>query len=216
MIKTKKDKIQAIKSKFQKHKVLTIEDLFEVIGTVSKRTVHRYIKELDYVTSYTQKGKYYTLKDTAKFDAHGLWYFNDIGFSKHGTLYDTIAHFVEHSEAGMTGSELNTSSRTEVKYALLDLVEKEKLSRVKPDKVYVYLSSDPFKAQKQIKFREKIIADQTIDQATCFRVLIAAYKFIKDPPSPEQVGNYLKNQGSKISLKVVRQVFHRYGLEKKT
>jgi len=216
MIKTKQDKIRAIKRQFQKHKVLRIEDLFKVIGTVSRRTVNRYIKELEYLTSYTHKGRYYTLQETAEFDAHGLWHYADIGFSRHGTLYDTITYFVDHSEAGMTSNELKSESHTEVKYALLDLVEKEKLSRVKPSKVYVYLSSDPTKAQKQIQYREDITVDQPIDQATSFRVLLAVYKFIKDPPSPEQVANYLKNQGSKISLKVVRQVFQRYGLEKKT
>ena len=37
MIKTKQDKIRAIKRQFQKHKVLRIEDLFKVIGIFLKR-----------------------------------------------------------------------------------------------------------------------------------------------------------------------------------
>ncbi len=216
MAKNKRDKIRDLKKAFQKHKVLKIEELFEVIGTTSKRTVNRYIKELEHLTSYTHKGRYYTLREIVEFDAHGLWHYDDIGFSKHGTLFDTITYFVEHSEKGMTGKELNTESHTEVKYALLDLVKEEKLSRAKPNKVYVYLSSDSGKAQKQMQRREETTAHQTIDEETSFRVLVAAYKFVEDPPSPEQVADFLKNQGSKISLKVVLQVFQRYGLEKKT
>ena len=193
-----------------------LEDLFKELDTVSRSTVNRYMKEIKYLTSYTHKGRYYALKETAKFDEHGLWHHNDIGFSNHGSLFDTITYFVEHSEAGMTGKELKTESHTEVKYALLDLVKKEKISRLKSNKIFVYLSSDTSKAQKQTQSRDKIAVDQEIDDAISLRVLLTAYKFIKTTPSPEQVANHLKSQGSKISLKVVQQIFQHYGLEKKT
>ena len=212
---TKKDKLEAIKALFRKKKVLRIVDIFKLLETTSRMTVHRHIKELDYLTSYSHKGQYYTLKEIAQFDENGLWHHDDIGFSKQGTLFDTIAHFVNCSEEGMTSSELQMESRTVVKYALLDLVEKNKLSRAKPSHVYVYLSPDPTKAEKQLKKRQDMIID-SVDDAVALRVLLIAYRLIEGGVSSEQVAITLKKEGSNISLKVVQQIFQRYGLEKKT
>ncbi len=216
MEKTKRDKLELLKKIFNEKKVLQIEDISKVIDSSSRRTVHRYIKELKYLTSYTHKGRYYTLEETAKFNEQGLWHCSDIGFSKHGSLFDTLTYFVEVSEAGMTGSELQKEAHTVVKYALLDLVEKEKVARSKPQKVYVYTSSTPSVAKKQLDKRRNIMDDQTIDQETIFRVLLAAYQLIEKIPSAEQVAIVLKNEGSKISLEVIRRVLHYYGVEKKT
>lgn len=213
--KTKKDKLRAIKNLFHRHKVLKLEDLSKVIGTTSRRTVHRYMKELEYLTSYSHKGQYYTLQEIANFDSDGLWHYDDIGFSKHGTLFNTITFLVDHSDVGMTSKELQVESHTQVKYALLDLIKDEKVTRIKLDKKYVYFSSDQAKAQKQQEKREYIPTVQAVDKDTTFRVLLAAYRFIENPPTPEQVTGYLNDKGSKISLEVVRNVFYRYDLEKK-
>ena len=217
MYQTKRDKLESLKRLFEKEKVLKIEDISKVVGSKSQRTVRRYIKELKYITSYTHKGRYYTLEETAKFNEHGLWRCDDVGFSRHGGLFDTITYFVERSEAGMTGQELQNEANTVVKYALLDLVEKEKVARSKPNKVYVYVSPNPVVAKKQLHKRQNIVdEDQAIDQETVFRVLLTAYQFIEKTPSPEKVAALLKNEGFKISLEVVRRILQRYGTEKKT
>lgn len=216
MSKAKQEKLSAIKDLFQKRKVLQIDDLSKVIGTTSRRTVHRYIKEFDYLTSYSHKGRYYTLQEIAKFDTNGLWHHGDIGFSKHGTLFETITYFVNHSVAGMTSNELQNQSRTVVKYALVDLVEKARLSRAKPDKVYVYLSSNPVKAKKQLRERENTIEDRSIDQGVVLRILLTVCQVVEEVPTPEQVALLLKREGSTISLETIKKVFCHYGLEKKT
>ncbi len=215
MVTAKKDKLEAIKALFKKKKVLTIESLFKLLKTTSRMTVHRYLKELDYLTSYSHKGQYYTLKEITQFDANGLWHYDEIGFSKHGTLFNTVTYFVNSSAEGMTSSELEAESRTVVKYALLDLVEKNKLSRAKPAHVYVYLNSDQIKAEEQLKRRRDMIID-SVDDAVALRVLLVAYRMVEAALSPEQIANALKKEGSDISLQVVRQIFQYYGLGKKT
>lgn len=210
-----KDKLEIIKIMFQKKKALQTNDLFTVLETRSRMTVYRYMKKLNYLTSYTHKGKYYTLNEIAQFDNNGLWHYGDIGFSKYGTLYDTIKHFVDSSEEGMTSSELQNQSRTVVKYALLDLIEKNKVSRSNQGKVYVYLSSDQIKAKEQLKRRQERLAD-SVDDETALRVLLVVYRLIDGSVSPEQVANILKKEGSKISLEIVQRVFRYYDLGKKT
>ncbi len=216
MRSSKKDKLEAIKAMFLKRKVLKITDLFKALESKSRMTIHRYLKEMDYLTSYSHKGQYYTLQEIAQFDVHGLWHYGDIGFSKHGTLFDTIAYFVNCSDAGMTSSELQLKSHAVVKYALLDLVEKNKLSRTKSAQAYVYISPDQDKAKEQMKKREKMTVELSVDDTTAFRVLLTAYRLIEGAISPEQVVESLKKEGSKISLEVVQQVFRRYDLGKKT
>lgn len=215
MRKTKKCKLEDVKKLFQKEKVLKIDSLCKVFGTQSRRTVHRYMKEMEYLTSYSHAGQYYTLFEIAEFDSNELWHYGDIGFSKRGTLIDTIVHCVTQSTEGMTNNELQDKFHVLVKAALIDLVKKNKLVREKRAKLYVYTSPDPERTKIQLKQREQMALNK-IDDATTFRVLLAAYQFIEKVPSHEKVAAYLKTEGSKISLEVVRQVLERYGVEKKT
>ena len=215
MRKTKKSKLEDIKRLFQKEKVLKIDSLFKVLGTKSRRTVHRYMREMEYLTSYSHAGQYYTLFEIADFDSNELWHYGDIGFSKHGTLVDTIVYCVNQSTEGMTNSELQDKFHVLVKAALIDLVKKNKLVREKRENLYVYTSPDPDRTKDQLKKREQMAFDK-VDDAIAFRVLLAAYRFIEKTPSPEKVAAFLKNEGSKISLEIVRRVLQRYGVEKKT
>ena len=210
----KKDKLEVLQEIFKKKKILKIEDLFKAIGTNSRMTVHRYMKNLDYLIRYTHKGQYYILSKVARFDSLGLWHCGDIGFSKHGTLFETVTHLVNNSEMGMTSSELHIESKTVVKHTLLDLVEKNKLSRAKSMNVYVYLSSDLTKAKQQLKIRQDVV-DVAIDDAVALRVLLMAYRLIGSSISPEFVSDALRKEGSEISLTVVSYIFQQYELEKK-
>jgi len=216
MRKKKKEKLEAVIELFRREKVLKIDEFFTVFKTQSPRTVRRYIKELKYLTSYSHAGKYYTLFELAEFDANGLWHYGDIGFSKHGTLLDTIVYLVKQSSEGMTHFELQEKFHLVVKAALIDLIKKHKLVREKRMNLYVYLSPDSDRAQKQLRAREKSSSHRLIDQGVAFRVLLAAYQIVEEFPTPEQVAQELKKEGSKISLEAVQQVFCHYGLEKKT
>src|ERR1700730_5816329 len=145
--KTKKDKLEAARSLFHDKKVLLIADLINIFGITSRRSVLRYMKDVDYLVSYSHAGQYYTLRELAQFDADGFWHYDDIGFSRHGTLLETITYLVGESESGMTNAELQEDCRLVVKAALIDLVKKKKLRREKKQKVYVYTSIDPQKAE---------------------------------------------------------------------
>jgi hypothetical protein len=213
--KTKKDKLEAARSIFQEKKVLLIADLISVFGITSRRSVLRYMKDMDYLVSYSHAGQYYTLRELAQFDAEGFWHYEDIGFSKYGTLLNTITHLVGESESGMTNAELQEDCRLVVKAALIDLVNKKKLRREKKQKVYVYTSANPQKSEKQLGMRDKLqVTQYSVDNATALRILLKAYQLVQGTVSPEQVATALLKEGSKISVDVVRQVFDHYELKK--
>src|SRR5437016_666243 len=86
--------------------VCTFEQLAEVLGTGSRMTVFRKLAKLPYLTSYSHRGKYYTLRSSCRFDAGGLWSHRGIWFSTDGTLLDTSKRFVEQATAGYSASEL--------------------------------------------------------------------------------------------------------------
>jgi hypothetical protein len=56
-------------------KIATLDELKlkQALGTVVDVTVFRKLKPLDYLTSYSHRGRYYTLREVARFDDKGLW-----------------------------------------------------------------------------------------------------------------------------------------------
>jgi hypothetical protein len=135
--------------------VATLDDLKCELGTTVSMTVFRKLKELQYLSSCSHRGKYYTLKSIANFDENGLWRIDRILFSKFGTLLDTVEHFVCESKAGYTSIELRTILLLETKEQLMQLWVETRLSRENIDGIYVYTSSDRKRRQMQILSRKQ-------------------------------------------------------------
>ena len=74
---------------FRKKYVVRMDELFPVLDTHSRMSVFRRLKALGYLTSFTDAGRYYTITDIPKFDTFGLWFYQDVGFSRAGTLKST-------------------------------------------------------------------------------------------------------------------------------
>src|SRR5664279_4186124 len=55
------------------YQVATLQQLKLALGTPVDVTVFRKLQPLDYLTSYSHRGRYYTLREIARFDDHGLW-----------------------------------------------------------------------------------------------------------------------------------------------
>ena len=55
-----------------RHKIATLTELKEALGTEVDSTVFLKLKELVYRTSYSHRGRYYTLDEVARFDDLGL------------------------------------------------------------------------------------------------------------------------------------------------
>lgn len=133
--------------------IATIDELKAALGTDTDLTVLRKLKERGYHTSYSHRGKYYTLSEIARFDELGLWSFNTAWFSKHGTLIKTVEVLVETSDSGYYASELECILQVSVKDALRKLYEQKILSREKINNRYLYLSADPYRREKQLTCR---------------------------------------------------------------
>ena len=100
IMNTTKYHLQALKQFFDRHKIATLDQLREALGNPARCTVFRKLSDLHYLSSYSHRGKYYTLKSIARFSEQGLWSFRSVWFSRFGNLLQTCQALVHQSEAG--------------------------------------------------------------------------------------------------------------------
>ena len=144
---------RALKTFFKKHKIATIEQIRAALGDPARCTVFRKLGEIEYLSSYSHRGKYYTLKSIARFTGQGLWNCRAVWFSRFGNLLDTAEIFVRRSEAGYSAAELKEILCVKTKHALTQLVRRGRLQREKVDSIYIYLSPESSLARQQRKMR---------------------------------------------------------------
>lgn len=152
--------VDAIANLLREQKIATMEQLIAALGTSVKRTVFRKLKELGYLTSYTHRGGYYTLDDIADFDDRGLWSFQSVWFSIHGTLLATVEAKVDTSEFGHFIDELDNLLHVATKDAVHKLVRDGRLAREKVGRRYLYGSAE------SVKRRQQVLARKAYDERT--------------------------------------------------
>lgn len=134
-------------------KVATLDELKKVASTNVAMTVYRQLKKLSYCTSYSHNGRYYALNKVVKFDEQGLWSFQSIGFSKYGSLLNSLEQIVNESDRGFFANDLEKLFDVGVKESLLRLVQKGKLSREKVLRSYLYCAKNSTIRRRQIARR---------------------------------------------------------------
>ncbi len=208
--------MDALQQAFKKDRVLDMQALQIAIGSSAPATIHRYLKQIDYFTSYTHNGKYYTIPDIAQFDENGFWYYGDIGFSVRGTLIDTLAYVIKISKSGQTNSELEKYFRMRIQESLRTLLKSNKIARKKIDNHNLYVNPDPSKGQQQIEKRQKVGNRKKLPLWIVAEILMACVHTLSISPDIEHVMKYLKKRGSSITREQVEQAFEEENLEKKT
>ncbi len=146
--------IQALEKFLEQHRIATFDQLKTALGNPARCTIFRKLAELEYLSSYSHRGKYYTLRSIARFSALGLWSYRSVWFSRFGNLLDTAEALVDGSEAGYTAAELKDVLHVKTKHALTQLARSDRLQREPFDSVYVYLSGQSHVAERQRKARK--------------------------------------------------------------
>lgn len=208
---------KALVSAFRKRKILTLEQLLAAAGCHSRMTLWRHLKPLGYSTSFNHNSRYYTLAETACFDASGLWFHRDVGFSLHGSLRQTLVTLVHDSKAGMTANELSELLRTRVQNQLAQLIAKNELARIKRGRGHLYLSADVAVQAQQLKRREagdeKGRPESESSQSDTIAILA---QLVRAPrSSARHIATLLSGQGLSVTRSQVLEVIDRYQLRKK-
>jgi len=144
---------------FKKEKIADMEDLKSALGTNSSMTIFRKLKELNYLSSCSHSGKYYTLKQIARFDNAGLWSYKSVLFSLYGTLAETIRTLVEQSDKGYTACEVEKLLNVKPNEPLLGLIKSRAILREKYSGNYVYFSD-----KSTIKRRQELLRSELCEE----------------------------------------------------
>ena len=138
----------------QKKKIVCLEELKAALGVDVRMTIFRTLRRLEYLSSYSHRGQFYTLRQIPHFDELGLWSFHLVWFSKFGNLLATAKALVEIAEMGHTAAELENALHVEVKHTLLQLTRRGEITRHKIGRSHVYMSAEKGRQRQQQLTRE--------------------------------------------------------------
>jgi hypothetical protein len=203
--------------------VATIDVLCNKLSK-SRITVLRALKSYGYFSSFNFNSSYFTLKDIPDFDKDGLWFHGPVGFSRYGTLTQTIKAIIEHSEKGYTVMELQKLLGTKVHNQLSLLCRKRMVTRFYVGRNCVYTSVEAkLQASQQAKRKEPIKKAKAIttiqvppglEALTVIRLLVEMIH--KPDATAASLSQRLQRQGLPIAAEQVRAVIEFYSLVKKT
>lgn len=134
---------------FVQRKCWTIEALVRKLK-YSAISVRRFLKDLGYFSSFTHNSKWYTLNTIPLFDKHGLWVFDNIGFSKHGNLKKTILHFINKSSQGLSAKQLAERLKVPCHAVLNHMHKNGVVDRFKSKTAFIYLAIEDATKNRQL------------------------------------------------------------------
>jgi len=209
------EKSKMVLERFREKVVMTVEEL-TCLRDWSTVTVRRRLKKWGAHTSYNHNGRYYVLPDVPRFDHHGLWTYEGIRFSKHGTLTRSAVQLVESSEAGMSASELSNLLGYEMHPVLSRLTGSGALRRERYSGRNIYYSTRPrkFTAQNKARGARGPVAADVLSGEAAIMLLVEK---IKSPDADvRELAAHVRNLGIRVEVEAASEFLRRYGLQKKT
>ena len=159
-----------LRSLLMRTRIATLDELKQALGTSIDVTVFRKLKPLDYLPSYSHRGRYYTLREIALFDEKGLWSQEMVWFSQLGTLLSTAESFVNRSPRGFFADELAGALHVDVQDVLHQLTQQRRVTRQMVAGLYFYTAIDRTIQQGQLLTRRNVEAVPTVVDASVLEV----------------------------------------------
>ena len=210
---------KAVHNLVRRNHVVKMGALLQTLQTGARMSAFRLMRELDYHSSFTHSGCYYTLPSETRFDELGLWFYKDIGFSKAGNLKQTVVEQVKQSEHGRTHNELRNLLQVRRAYdALVSMYRSGRIGREPYGQVYLYTSADSVRGAEQVASRHKLDASITemLRVATdeeVVEILTEALRVAPEIPAPDVISQRLMARGFNLEPHHVTQVYEANGLE---
>lgn len=175
-------------------------------------SVRRFLAEVGYYSSFTHNGAWYTLRSIPRFDADGLWFHRDVGFSRAGGLTHALVDLITKSSAGMSAVQLGTKLRCRCHSVLVQLCRKGRLQRHKVGSSFIYFAPDPGIAAVQRQTTESL-AGAPLPAEIAVLILV---EFIRKPDSSfEQLAKAIsRDRGVTVGAAQIERLFDRHGLKK--
>ncbi|HHD63886.1 MAG TPA: hypothetical protein ENK96_05900 [Desulfobulbaceae bacterium] len=179
-------------------------------------STRRFLSEVGYYSSFTHNGKWYTLRTTPRFDRDGIWFFDVVGFSRAGSLTNTLIKLIIGSPAGMTSEQLGAKLHCRCHSVLVQLYRQGKLQRQKQGRSYVYLAVD---SSIQVLQRQALESRNTPKTKLPAEIaVLILVEFIRHPDlSFEQLATVItRHHRIGVNAAQIRALFMLHGLKKTT
>ncbi len=199
---------------FNQEKCYTIDQLSRRLN-YSLISIRRFLKVMGYYSSFTHNSKWYTLRSIPSFDNNGIWFYQDIGFCKHGNLNQTIGRFIDKSFQGLTAKDLFNILSVPCHPVLNQMYKKKKIDRFNTPKGFVYLSVSESKKRLQLNRLQVLTPPQKIERFNPQTAVYVLVEFIKNPKASFfELSVAVKKKGGKASQQAITQLFKDYDLKK--
>ena len=195
-------------------KILTVTELTEILQC-SQITVHRRLKEWNALTSYNKNGRYYTIRTIPNFDKNGIWQYQDIYFSRYGTLKKTVIALASKSREGMNHAELQEIIGLNPKCFMARFKELPGIKKERYKKYIIYYSgnSEEYEAQKRKRFPPEPTVGKLPSDAQAIIILV---ELIHHPGmSASELTTGLQRKGHTIKTGDIAALFKKHGITKK-
>ncbi len=201
---------QHLFSIFEKQSCWRIEPLAAELD-YSIRSVQRFLTAVGYYRSFTHNGGWYTLRSIPRFDSDGLWFYDDIGFSRAGSLTDTLVELTGKSPKGITAEELGEKLRCRCHSVLVRLIRDGKLQRWKMGRSNSYIA----KGADITAIQQEVATLQDVQLPAEITVLILV-EFINKPGSTFAQLAKAISQSKKVTVSAsqIETLFARSGVKK--
>jgi hypothetical protein len=203
--------IQKLTALFQQQPCWRIEPLGQQLQC-SIISVRRLLAKIGYYSSFTHNGGWYTLASIARFSRDGLWFFQDIGFSRAGSLTQTLVVLISASPAGLSAEQLGQVLHCRCHSVLVHLWRKGLIQRYRPGRSHIYLSADAAVAAAQQRAGQPVAA---VPLPAQIAVLVLA-EFIRHPQAQaQQLATAVSvKTGLHIQAGQIQGLFDQHGIKK--
>jgi hypothetical protein len=178
-------------------------------------SVRRFLSETGYFSSFTHNGGWYTLRSIPRFGRDGLWFYHDIGFSRAGSLTNTLIELTTRSPSGMSAQMLGEKLRCRCHTVLVHLWRQGRLQREKVGRCHLYFAVDPHTAASQ---RQALMQELPAVELPAEIAVMVLVEFIRSPQSSfEQLAQKIaRRKNVTIEAAQIERFFAQHGLKKTT
>lgn len=179
-------------------------------------SIRRFLKQVGYFSSFTHNSKWYTLSSIPDFDKNGLWFYTNIGFSRHGNLKQNIVHFINKSSQGLSAKQLAEILSTPCHAVLNHMYNSGTIDRFKSKSDFVYLSVKPKRKKQQLMRLQSqtviVSAPQKLNPQTAVYVLV---EYIKNPQASfDELSKAVAKKQVIAMPKAIARFFDKHDLKK--
>lgn len=200
---------------FEQKKCWTISQLSEQLDYAAV-SVKRFLRQVGYSSSFTHNGKWYTLHGIPDFDEDGLWFYEGIGFSRHGNLKKTLLHLVTQSPLGLSAGQLSEKLSSPRYDVLNHMYKAGRIDRLKTPRGFVYLATDPGAKKQQIGRLQTFVSEQSKPGVlTAQAAVYVLAEFIKHPQASfAELSRGVAKKQVMATPEMIAQLFEEHDLKK--